>query len=70
MDPRMKCLVCQYGLSMGWSVSADLVQNFIRCFDLDRCGVPASLDLRLDACIPPINAVAVCMEGFDVIARL
>ncbi len=37
---------------MAWTSSVDVIQNFIRRFVFQICGVPASLEVRKDRPIP------------------
>ncbi len=55
---------------MGWINSVDVIQNFIRRFVFDVCGVPANLEVRKDRGFPASSAGVVCMDGFDLITRL
>ncbi len=55
---------------MGWTNSVDILQNFIRRFLVDACGVPPGLEVRKDRPFPLGAAAVVCMDGFDLISKV
>ncbi len=55
---------------MGWVNSVDLIQNFIRRFVFQTCGVNPEFEVRADKGAPLSSAAVVCMDGFDLVTRL
>ena len=55
---------------MGWINSVDLIQNCIRRFVFQTCGVNPQFEVRGDRGVPPDTAAAVRIYGLDLVARL
>ena len=64
------CFVAIRAVPMGWTAAVDYIQNFIRRFAFETCGIPAALEVRGDKPFPQIDAAVVCMDLSDFIIRL
>ena len=68
--PGEFCYVAIRAVPMGWTAAVDLIQNFIRRFSFDTCGIPAELEVRRDKPFPSVDAAVVCMDGLDIFTRI
>ena len=47
----------------------DLIQNFIRRFAFQVCGIPPEIEVRGDRPVPPIEVAIICIDGLDIVTR-
>jgi hypothetical protein len=62
--------VSMRAVPMGWTNSVDVIQNFIRRFVFQTCGLPPDLEVRKDAPISGADVAVVCMDGFDLVSKI
>lgn len=54
---------------MGYSWAVDVIQNFMRLFMFEVCGVPPVVELRRDMALPDPEVAVVCMDGADIVSK-